>query len=101
MDLLKTVQRATKMMRGMENPSYKESLRQLGLFSLEKRRLQGDLIAAFQFLKWSYKKTRERLFTRIMGICKCDAIPFEEKKRANIHMKTMFVISQCDLRFLE
>jgi len=65
MDLLVWGQRrARKMIRGMEHLSCEERLRELGLLSLEKKRLWGYLIAAFQYLKGAYKAAREGLFTR-------------------------------------
>lgn len=55
------------MIRGMKHLSYQEMLRELGLLSLGKRRLWGHLIAAFQYLKWAYKKEGDKLFSRACG----------------------------------
>jgi len=52
------------MFRGLEHLSYQERLRELGLFSLRTRRLQGDLIAAFLYLKGAYRKYGDNLFSK-------------------------------------
>jgi len=51
------------MIQGLEHLCCEERLGELGLFSLEKRRLWGDLIVAFQYLDRACKKDEDRLFS--------------------------------------
>ena len=48
--------RAKGTITGLEHLSYEDKLRELGLFNLERRKLHGDLIATFQYLKGAYKQ---------------------------------------------
>lgn len=61
MDLLEQVQSGTtKIIRVVEHLFYEESLKELGLFSWDKRRLWEDLNASFQYIKEAYRKDGEK-----------------------------------------
>ena len=57
------------MIRGLETKPYEERLKELGMTSLEKRRLRGDMIALFKYLKGCHAAEGQDLFS-ILSECR-------------------------------
>jgi len=55
------------MIKGLEHLSYEERLSDLDMFSLEKRRLRGDLINVCKYLRSGRQRNEDRLFSVVHG----------------------------------
>lgn len=87
-------QRATKTMKGLENLSHEGRLRELGLFSLETRRLTTDVISIHTYLNEKHKEDGTRLFPMVL-IDKRQQTKTKTLEMPPEHPETDFLLCRC------
>uniref|UniRef100_A0A8C5MT82 Reverse transcriptase domain-containing protein n=1 Tax=Leptobrachium leishanense TaxID=445787 RepID=A0A8C5MT82_9ANUR len=91
--LEKVQRRATKLIRGKEGLSYEARLTSLNLFSLEKRRLRGDLITLYKYIRGHYQPLSDNLFiNRTIHRTRGHPFRLEERKFSLKHRKGYFTV---------
>ena len=88
--LEKVQRRATKMISELKDLSYEQRLSKLGLISLEKRRVRGDLIQAFKIIKGIDKVSLNKIFTMSIGSSTRGNRFKLSKKRSRLELRRNF-----------
>jgi ribonuclease P/MRP protein subunit RPP40 len=82
--------RATKLISGMGGLAYEDRLKELKLFSLERRRVRGDLIQVFKFIK-NVNYHGAEYFFQFVGESKTRGHHFKlQKQRPRLLMRQHF-----------
>ena len=81
------------MIKGLEHLPYEERLSNLGLFSLGKRRLRGDLINVYKYLKGGGRQMDEaRLFLVMCSSRTSNGLKLEHRKFHTNMQKNFFMV---------
>ena len=93
-ELLERIQcRTTKIIKGLEHLSYEERLSELGLFSLEKRRIREDLINLYKYLRGPYKDDGSKLFSVVRSdIKRCNGYKLNHRRFHRHMTKNFFMV---------
>ena len=92
-ELERVQRRATKVIAGMNGLQHPERLTQLGLFSLEKRRLRGDLINMYKYIRGQYRDLSHNLFIpRTVTVTRGHPLRLEERRFVHKHRRGFFTL---------
>ena len=84
------------MIKGLEHLLYEERLKNLSLFSLWKRRLRGELINVYKYLKEGGKQMDEaRLFSVVCSRTRSNGLELENRKFHSTMWKNFFTVREC------
>ena len=92
-ELERVQRRATKVITGMGQLQYPERLSKLGLFTLEKRRLRGDLINMYKYIRGQYRDLSHHLFIlRTVTVTRGHPLRLEERRFVHKHRRGFFTV---------
>ncbi|MEE6522036.1 hypothetical protein FKM82_020430 [Ascaphus truei] len=93
MELERVQRRATKLIKGMDILIYEERLAKLDLFTLEKRRLRGDMITIYKYIRGQYNELSKELFIpRVVQRTLGHPLRLEERKFHQQQRKGFFTV---------